>query len=88
MQTTEPREKPKISFSYRINEDGTSEIRIGHESMPHKSEAETANCPICHFVRRKLDRVHKEMFHLVLNSGLFEDKRAKARGVPVPATVT
>ena len=83
----EVREKPKLSFSYRINDDGTNETRISHEGMPHKSEAETANCGICYFVRRKLDRIHKEMFHLVLNRGLFEEKRPKSRGVPVATEV-
>lgn len=83
----ETREKPKISFSYRINDDGTNETRINHEGMPHKSEAETANCSICYFVQRKLDRIHKDMFHLVLNRGLFTDKRLKAREVPVTTEV-
>lgn len=88
MQTTETREKPTLSLSYRIYDDGVHDTRISHAGMPHKSEAETANCSICYFIRRKLDRIHKEMFHLVLNHGLFEAKsRPKTREVPVTTEV-
>ena len=88
MQTPEVRKKSRLSLSYRIYEDGTNDTRISHEGMPHKSETETSNCGICYFIRRKLDRLHKEMFHIVLNHGLFENQsRPKSRSVPVTTEI-
>ncbi len=83
----EKREKSNLSFSYRINADGTCDTRIDHKGMPHKSETEASNCTLCRFLGRRLEQLHKEMFHLVLNRGLFETERPKVRGVPVTTEV-
>ena len=67
----EKREKANVSFSYRINLDGTSDIRINHVGMPHKNEVEIGKCDICRFLTRRLDKLHAEVFHMTLNRGLF-----------------
>ena len=67
----EKREKANVSFSYRINLDGTSDIRINHVGMPHKNEVEVGKCDICRFLTRRLDKLHAEVFHMTLNRGLF-----------------
>ena len=70
-------EKANVSFSYRINKDGTYDLRVNHIGMPHKNEVETGKCDICRFLIRRLEKLHSEIFHLTLNRGLFEPPMPK-----------
>ena len=77
-------EKANVSFSYRINKDGTYALRLNHIGMPHKDEVETGKCDICRFLTRRLEKLHSEIFHLTLNRGLFEPPMPKVVQPPTP----
>jgi len=70
-------ERANVSFSYRINKDGTHNIRINHIGMPHKDDNEMSRCDLCRFLTRKLERLHYDVFKLTLNRGMFEEKLPK-----------
>ncbi len=69
---SEAYEKASVSFSYRLNKDGTFVSRVNHVGMPHKNDTETSLCPICRLVVRSLEKLHSQVFHMGLNMGFFQ----------------
>ena len=69
---SEAYEKASVSFSYRLNKDGTFVSRVNHVGMPHKNDTETSLCPICRLVVRNLEKLHSQVFHMGLNMGFFQ----------------
>ena len=84
---SETYEKANVSFSYRINKDGSYQLRINHVGPPHKNEVETGKCDICRVLNRRLEKLHAEIFHLTLNRGLFEPPMPKVAQKPVTTEV-